>query len=46
MTWREVLITRILLLIARMVADDDVLKDELRHLSNHITTHRERVEIA
>ena len=38
MTWREQLLVRILLLIARMVADDPVIADDLKHLSNHVTT--------
>ena len=36
MTWREQLIARILLLIARMVAEDPAVADALRHLGNHI----------
>ena len=40
MTWREQLIARILLIIARMVADDDDLQDVLRHLSNSIVTQK------
>lgn len=39
MTWREQLIARILLLVARMVADDPELADALKHLSNHIGIH-------
>ena len=36
MTWREQLIIRILLLIARMVADDRELASDLKHLATHI----------
>lgn len=38
MTWRQITISRILLLIASMIADDPQVRDELRKLSNHITT--------
>jgi hypothetical protein len=41
MTWREKTIARILLIIAGMLAEDDKLRDELRHLSNHINAQRE-----
>jgi hypothetical protein len=37
MTWREQLVVRILLLIARMVTDDDVVSAELKALSNHVS---------
>ena len=37
MTWREQLVARILLIIARMVATDPVLAAELKHLANHIS---------
>lgn len=40
MSWKEKLIARILLLICRIVAEGD-LRDELRHLSNHITSSRD-----
>ena len=36
MTWKEKVICRILLLIAMMVAEDSVIKDELKNLRNHI----------
>ena len=36
MTWREKLIARILLIIARMVADDPMIAADLKNLSNHI----------
>ena len=37
MTWREHLVVRILLLVARIVAPDD-LAVEIKHLANHIAT--------
>lgn len=40
MTWKEKTIARILLLIARMLAEDSAIADELRHLSNHISQSR------
>lgn len=43
MTFREKLICRILLIIARMVADDPVIDTELKHLASHINvTAKER----
>ncbi len=45
MTSREKLITRILLLIAWIVADNSELKREIKHLSNHISIHVNEVEI-
>jgi hypothetical protein len=36
--WRKVLVVRILLLIARMFSEQE-WKEEIKHLSNHITTH-------
>lgn len=36
MTWKETLIARILLLVARMVADDPALATEIKHLANHV----------
>lgn len=41
MTWKETTIARILLILARMLADEQSLTLELQNLSNHITTHRE-----
>ena len=46
MTWREQLVIRILLIIARMAADDPVIREDLKHLHNHIHVHKERVEDA
>lgn len=40
-TWREKIVVRILLLVARMFASPE-LADEIRHLSNHVTTARDR----
>lgn len=36
MTWREKTLARILLLLARMLADEPELKADLKHLANHI----------
>lgn len=36
MTWKQATISRILLIIARMLAEDPDLCADLRHLSNHI----------
>lgn len=38
MTFREHLVIRILLLVARIVADDE-LAVEIKHLANHISVH-------
>jgi hypothetical protein len=38
-TWREHLIVRILLIIARMVAPSDALSAELKTLATHISVH-------
>jgi hypothetical protein len=46
MTWREALIVRILLIVARMVADDPVTSDELKHLSSHVSVHAPKLEAA
>lgn len=39
MNWRELLIAKILLIIARMVADDPAIATELKNLSTHINMH-------
>lgn len=46
MTWREQFIARILLIIARMVADDPVLRDDLKNLANHASVHAPKLETA
>ena len=46
MTWREQLVARILLIIARMVAGDAALQAELRNLSNHIGANGEKFKDA
>ena len=38
MTWREKCVIRILLLVAKIVAADEDLATEIRHLANHIST--------
>lgn len=42
MTWREQLIVRILLIVARMVADDSVLDAEIKTLANHVSVEAHR----
>lgn len=37
MTWREITIAKILLLIAKIISEDDELTLELKNLSNHIS---------
>lgn len=39
-TWREKLVCRILLLIARMLAPNAPIAEDIKHLSNHITLAR------
>jgi len=38
MTWKEKTVAKILLIIARMITDNNELKVELTHLANHIGT--------
>lgn len=46
MTWREIIIARILLVLARMVADDATVRNELKNLSTHIQVEgRKQAEI-
>lgn len=42
MTWREALIARVLLIIARMVCDDPELRSNLRDLSTHIAVNHDK----
>jgi hypothetical protein len=37
-TWRGLIVVRILLLVARLMAEDVRVHDEIKHLANHITT--------
>lgn len=37
MTWRERCVCRILLLVAKIVADRDEIATEVQHLANHIS---------
>jgi hypothetical protein len=46
MTWKQILIARLLLLIARMVADDPVIANELKNLTAHISVHGAKGEVA
>lgn len=39
MNARERLVVRVLLLVARICAEDDHLKTEIKHLANHIDLH-------
>jgi hypothetical protein len=40
MTVREQLTARLLLLVARMFADDPELRDDIKHVSNKVTLAR------
>jgi hypothetical protein len=40
MNWKQKTVVRILLLVARMLADED-WAEEIKHLSNHITQYNE-----
>lgn len=42
MTWREQLVARILLLVARMVCDDPALDAEIKTLATHIGVHGDK----
>ena len=46
MTWREQLVIRILLLVARLVAEDSRVADEIRHLTNHVVVTAPKQELA
>lgn len=46
MTWQQQLIAKILLLVARMVCDEPVLREEMKHLSNHISVNAPKLEKA
>jgi hypothetical protein len=37
MNWKQKTVVRILMIVARMVAEDEWLKDELKNLANHIS---------
>ncbi len=37
MTWREQMVCRILLLVARMFADDPALAVEIKHIANTVS---------
>jgi len=45
-TWRQITVCRILLTVARIVANDPPLQEELRTLSNHITTWGAKADAA
>lgn len=45
MTWREKVVARILLLVAQMLCDDPLLRDAVKHLSNHISVNAPEHEI-
>jgi hypothetical protein len=40
MTWKQKTVVRILLMIARIISEDEALAADLQHLSNHISQHR------
>lgn len=50
MTWREEMVARILLLVARMLCEDAAVAQEIKHLSNRVSTaqydRRNREEVA
>ena len=37
MTWQTKTVVRILMMVAMMLADDEALKRELKHLATHIS---------
>lgn len=39
MTWREKVVVALLLLVARMIADDTSLRAEIKSLATHISVH-------
>lgn len=39
MSFKQILIARILLTLAQMFAEDDALRNELKNLSNHISVN-------
>ena len=39
MNWREKTVARILLIVARLLADDPVIQKEIQNLSTHISVH-------
>ena len=45
MTWREQLVVRILLLVARIVATDEWAV-EVKHLANHIAANAPKEEVS
>lgn len=45
MTWKEQLVARILLLIARLVCDDPALSQDLKTLSMHIQVNAPKPEL-
>lgn len=45
MTWKQRTVIRILLFVAQMLADEEWAQ-EIAHISNHITQHKEGLEIA
>jgi hypothetical protein len=46
MTWKDKLIARLLLLLATMLADDPMLKDELHKIATHISVNAPKIEQA
>lgn len=44
MTWREKFVVHVLLLVARMLADDPVFATEIKNLSNNIAVHAPKLE--
>lgn len=44
MKWREQIMVKILLLVARIFADDPIIAQEIRNISNHIGVNAPKVE--
>lgn len=44
MTWREMTIAKILLIVAVIVSNDPEVREQIRNLSNHITVHGREAE--
>lgn len=42
MSWREIVVARILLLVARMCCDDPALQQEIKHLASHVQLYGEK----
>lgn len=45
MTWREKLVARLLLLVARMVCDDPAIRQEIQTIATHINVKAPEPEL-